>query len=185
MLEVRRTALDPVVELRPRRIGDDRGFFSEVWNRASWTAAGLPDLDFVQDNHSLSRAPGVLRGLHYQTEPAAQAKLVRVTRGAVFDVAVDIRRGSPSFGQWLGVTLSADEWNQLLVPAGFAHGFLTLEPDTEVQYKVTAPYSAAHDRAIRWDDPAIGVEWPLGGAAPLLSDKDLAAPLLADAEVFA
>ena len=185
MLDVRRTALDAVVELRPRRIGDDRGFFSEVWNRARWTGAGLPDLDFVQDNHSLSRAPGVLRGLHYQTEPVAQAKLVRVTRGAVFDVAVDIRRGSPSFGQWLGVTLSADEWNQLLVPAGFAHGFLTLEPDTEVQYKVTAPYSAAHDRAIRWDDPAIGVEWPLGGAAPLLSDKDRSAPLLADAEVFA
>jgi dTDP-4-dehydrorhamnose 3,5-epimerase len=185
MLDVLPTEIDPVVEVRPKRIGDDRGFFSEVWNRAAWAAAGLPDLDFVQDNHSMSRASGVLRGLHFQTEPFAQAKLVRVTRGAVFDVAVDIRRSSNNFGQWVSRVLSADDWNQLLVPAGFAHGFLTLEADTEVQYKVTAPYSSAHDRAIRWDDPAIGIEWPLNGAAPSLSDKDRVAPMLADAEVFA
>jgi dTDP-4-dehydrorhamnose 3,5-epimerase len=185
MIDIRPTALDEVLEVRPQRIMDERGFFSEVWNRASWAAAGLPELSFVQDNHSMSHSRGVLRGLHYQVEPAAQAKLVRVTRGAVFDVVVDIRRSSRTFGQWCGVTLSQREWNQLLVPPGFAHGFLTLEADTEVQYKVTTPYSSAHDRAIRWDDPAIGIDWPIGTATPLLSDKDGAAPMLADAEVFA
>ncbi len=184
MLDLRLTGLDGVVEVRTPRIGDARGFFSEVWSRPVWAAAGLPDLEFVQDNHSLSRSRGVLRGLHYQVEPVAQAKLVRVTSGAVFDVAVDIRRGSPTFGRWIGTTLSADEWNQLLVPAGFAHGFLTLEADTEVQYKVTAPYSSAHDRAIRWNDPAIGIDWPLEGDEVLLSDKDRSAPVLADAETF-
>ena len=184
MLDLRPTEIDGVIEVRPPRFGDERGFFSEVWNRASWAEAGLPSFDFVQDNHSLSRSRGVLRGLHYQVEPVAQAKLIRVTRGAVFDVAVDIRRSSPSFGRWVGTTLSAEEWNQLLVPAGFAHGFLTLEPDTEVQYKVTAPYSSAHDRAIRWNDPAIGIDWPLDGGELLLSDKDRSAPLLAEAETF-
>ena len=183
MLDVRPLALAGVLEIRPRQFADDRGFFSEVWNAQSFGDAGI-DLAFVQDNHSLSRERGVLRGLHYQLPPVAQDKLVRVTRGSILDVAVDIRRSSPGFGQWVAVTLSASDWNQLLVPKGFAHGFVTLEPDTEVQYKVTAPYSAAHDRSIRFDDPTIGVEWPFPAADLILSDKDQAAPPLAEAEVF-
>ncbi|WP_338503887.1 dTDP-4-dehydrorhamnose 3,5-epimerase [Sphingomonas kaistensis] len=182
MLEVRETGLPGVLELLPRKIGDDRGFFSEVWSERSFKEAGL-DYSFVQDNHSRS-AKGVLRGLHYQLEPIAQTKLVRVTRGSVFDVAVDIRRSSPTFGKWIGVTLSADSWNQLLVPAGFAHGFLALEDGSEVQYKVDAPYSPAHDRGINPDDPAIGIDWPLPRDQWLLSTKDQNAPHLAEAEVF-
>jgi dTDP-4-dehydrorhamnose 3,5-epimerase len=182
MLEVRETGLPGVLEILPRRIGDDRGFFSEVWNEASFRDAGI-ELAFVQDNHSRS-ARGVLRGLHYQLEPAAQAKLVRVSRGSVFDVAVDIRRSSPTFGRWTGLVLSADKWNQLLVPAGFAHGFLALEDGCEVQYKVSAPYSPDHDRGIRPDDPAIGIEWPLPRDGWLLSNKDQNAPFLAQADVF-
>lgn len=183
MLDVRPTSVDGVLEIRPKRHQDERGFFSEVWNQQAWEEAGIR-LDFVQDNHSLSRSQGVLRGLHYQLPPFAQEKLVRVTRGSVFDVAVDIRRGSPSFGRWVSVILSATDWNQLLIPRGFAHGFLTMEPDTEVQYKVTAPYSAAHDRAIRWNDPAIGVDWPMAEADLVLSPKDREAPLMGDAELF-
>ncbi len=179
MLEVRPTALAGVLEIRPDRISDDRGFFSEVWSDAAFSAAGI-DLRFVQDNHSLSRDPGVLRGLHFQVPPFAQDKLVRVSRGAVFDVAVDIRRASPTFGQWVGMRLSAAEWNQMLIPSGFAHGFLALEPDSEVQYKVTAPYSRDHDRAIRFDDPAIGIDWPVARGEITLSPKDEAAPLLSD-----
>ena len=182
MLEVVEIGLG-VREVRPARYSDERGFFSEVWNAARWAEQGL-DLAFVQDNHSLSRGTGVLRGLHYQVPPFAQQKLVRVTRGAVFDVALDIRRSSPTFGQWVSATLSAAEWNQLLIPAGFAHGFMTLEEETEVQYKVTAPYSGPHDRAIRWNDPAIGIEWPASEAELTLSPKDRAAPLLAEAELF-
>ena len=181
MIEVRSLELDGVLEIRPLRHSDDRGFFSEVWSEADFAKAGMP-LRFVQDNHSYSRDVGVLRGLHFQTPPFAQDKLVRVTRGAVFDVAVDIRPDSPTFGQWLGMRLSVTAWNQLLVPKGFAHGFLTLEPDTEVQYKVTAPYSREHDRAIRFDDPQIGIEWPVEREALILSDKDRSAPLLADIE---
>jgi dTDP-4-dehydrorhamnose 3,5-epimerase len=183
LLEVRPLPLDGVVEVRPARLGDDRGFFSEVWNRAAWGEAGLPDVEFVQDNHSRS-ARGVLRGLHYQLPPAAQAKLVRVSRGSVFDVVVDIRRSSATFGRWAGLTLSAADWNQLFVPAGFAHGFLALEPDSEVQYKVSAPYRADLDRSIRPDDPALGVDWPLPSAERLLSTKDRTAPLLSEAELF-
>lgn len=182
MLEVRATGLEGVLEILPRRIGDDRGFFSEVWSERSFREAGL-DHVFVQDNHSRS-ARGVLRGLHYQLEPVAQTKLVRVTRGSVFDVAVDIRRSSPTFGQWTGVTLSSDSWNQLLVPAGFAHGFLALEDESEVQYKVTAPYSPDHDRGINPEDPAIGIDWPLPRDQWLLSAKDQNAPLLAEADIF-
>ena len=183
MVEVRPTAIDGVVELRPKRFADERGFFSEVWSRDALANAGMAT-DFVQDNHSLSRSAGVIRGLHYQLAPAEQHKLVRVTRGRVFDVAVDIRRSSSTFGRWVGVELSAQAWNQLLVPAGFAHGFLTLEPDTEVQYKVSSPYSPAHDRAILWNDPEIGIDWPLEGLTPVLSERDAAAPRLADAEMF-
>ena len=179
MLDVRPLGLDGLLELRPARFSDERGFFSETWSEAAFAESGI-DLRFIQDNHSLSREVGVLRGLHFQSPPFAQDKLVRVSRGAVFDVAVDIRTGSPTYRQWAGVRLSAADWNQLMVPKGFAHGFLALEPDCEVQYKVTAPYSREHDRAIRFDDPDIGVEWPIAREALILSDKDRAAPLLAD-----
>lgn len=179
MVEVRRLDLEGVLEIQPARFADDRGFFSEVWSRERWCAAGI-DTDFVQDNHSLSRDRGVLRGLHYQAPPMAQAKLVRVTRGAVFDVAVDIRAGSPTFGQWVSTVLSAERWNQLFIPTGFAHGFLTIEPESEVVYKVSAPYSAAHDRAIRFDDPDIAIDWPISAEELTLSDKDRNAPRLAD-----
>jgi dTDP-4-dehydrorhamnose 3,5-epimerase len=182
MFDVRETGLPGVLEILPRRIGDDRGFFSEVWSEPRFREAGI-DLTFVQDNHSRS-ARGVLRGLHYQVEPVAQAKLVRVSRGSVYDVAVDIRRSSPNFGQWTAITLSAEGWNQLLVPAGFAHGFLALEDGSEVQYKVSAPYSPEHDCGIRPDDPAIGIEWPLPRDQWLLSAKDQNAPLLAEADLF-
>ena len=181
MLEVRPLALEGVVELRPRRFEDARGFFSETWNEVAMAEAGL-DLDFVQDNHSRSTAKGVLRGLHYQLPPLAQDKLVRVSRGSVYDVVVDVRRGAPTFGHWLGIILSAELWNQLLVPKGYAHGFLTLEDNCEVQYKVTAPYSAAHERAIHPADPAIGIDWPMPAGAFVTSDKDGAAPPLAAVE---
>jgi dTDP-4-dehydrorhamnose 3,5-epimerase len=181
MLEIRPLELDGLVEILPARFGDNRGFFSEVWNADKMAEAGF-DLDFVQDNHSYSAAKGVLRGLHFQVPPGAQAKLVRVSRGSVFDVAVDLRRDSPTFGKWAGLVLSAEKWNQILVPVGFAHGFVTLEDNSEVQYKVTAPYRADLDRAIRWDDPDIGIDWPLGPDEVELSAKDMAAPLLSAAE---
>ena len=181
MLDVRPLGLKEVVEIRPRKFGDDRGFFSETWNGEAMAQAGL-DLGFVQDNHSYSSSRGVLRGLHFQLPPAAQDKLVRVSRGAIFDVAVDIRKGSPSFGRWVGLLVSAELWNQILVPKGFAHGFVTLEDHTEVQYKVTAPYSADLDRGIRFDDPALGIDWPIAAPEFQLSDKDRDAPLLADVE---
>lgn len=165
--------------LTPKRFGDARGFFSETYNKAALAEHGL-DLDFVQDNHSMSQAIGVLRGLHFQTPPFAQDKLVRVVKGRIFDVAVDIRRGSPTFGKWVGAEISADAWNQILVPAGFAHGFVTLEPDTEVIYKVTAPYAPDHDKGIAWNDPSIAIDWPLNGIEPTLSDKDTKHPALAD-----
>lgn len=179
-LETRRLAIPELVELTPCRFGDERGFFSEVWNQARLGEAGI-DVTFVQDNVSLSTCKGVVRGLHFQAPPAAQAKLVRVSRGAIFDVGVDIRRSSPTFGRWAGVVLSADRWNQLYLPEGFAHGFVTLEDATEVSYKVSAAYSADHDRSIRWDDPAIGIDWPIT-ATPIISARDAAAPALADVE---
>ena len=178
-LAVNKLAIPEVLEIRPKQIADDRGFFSETYNQADMQAAGIAT-HWVQDNHVLSREAGVLRGLHYQAPPRAQAKLLRVTHGAIYDVAVDIRRGSPTFGQYVGVTLSAAEWNQLFIPEGFAHGYLTLEPMTEVIYKVSDLYSREHDRAIAFDDPEIGIEWPLAGSAPILSDKDRGAPKLAE-----
>ncbi|MFY0612602.1 MAG: dTDP-4-dehydrorhamnose 3,5-epimerase [Hyphomicrobiaceae bacterium] len=180
-LALRRLDLDGLLEIVPMRHGDDRGFFSETWNRRAFAMAGV-ELDFVQDNHSLSSAPGTLRGLHYQSPPHAQTKLVRVVRGAIFDVAVDIRQGSPTFGRWTGIEISEDLWNQLLVPAGFAHGFVTLRPDTEVFYKVDAFYSPDHDRSIRFDDPTIGIRWPMEAALFHISDKDRKAPTLADSD---
>ena len=151
---------------------------SEVWNQEALALQGV-ELHFVQDNHSYCATRGVLRGLHFQANPAAQDKLVRVTRGAVFDVAVDIRRGSATFGKWAGLVLSAEQWNQLLVPKGFAHGFVALEPDSEVQYKLSAPYRRDLSRAICFDDPDIAIEWPMPAADITLSDLDRAAPPLA------
>jgi dTDP-4-dehydrorhamnose 3,5-epimerase len=182
MLDVRPLGLEGAFEIRPARHGDERGFFSEIWNGERFAQAGL-DYQWVQDNHSMSAAKGVLRGLHYQLPPAPQAKLVRVTRGSIYDVAVDIKRDSPTYGRWVGLILSAELWNQALIPAGFAHGFVTLEDNVEVQYKVSAPYRPDLDRAIRFDDPAIGIEWPIGGDAVQLSAKDQAAPKLADADL--
>ena len=181
MISISETAIAGVLEIRPQRVSDERGFFSETWNDEEWREAGI-SLRFVQDNHSLSRSPGVLRGFHFQRPPAAQDKLVRVTHGSIFDVAVDIRRASPTYGRWVGATLSSEAWNQLLIPRGFAHGFVTLEPDTEVQYKVTAPYSPEHELCVRFDDPAIGVDWPIAADRLTLSEKDRSAPALADVD---
>jgi dTDP-4-dehydrorhamnose 3,5-epimerase len=181
MLNVRKTEIEGVLEIRPQRFSDERGFFSETWNENEWQKAGI-SLTFVQDNHSRSRPSGVLRGLHFQRPPAAQDKLVRVTHGSIFDVAVDIRRTSPTYGRWVGITLSNEAWNQLLIPRGFAHGFVTLEPDTEVQYKVTAPYNPQHELCVRFDDPALGVDWPIAADRLTLSEKDRSAPTLADLE---
>ncbi len=177
MLEVRPLELDGVLEIRPRRFGDDRGFFSEVWREDRLVEVGV-SARFVQDNHSYSKARGVLRGMHYQLPPAAQDKLVRVGRGSIFDVAVDIRPDSPTFGRWAGVVLSAKEWNQLFIPKGFAHGFVTLEDETEVLYKASAFYAPELERAVRFDDPAIGIDWPIDTSSVILSEKDQAAPLL-------
>ncbi len=183
-MQIRSLGLDGVFEISPRKFGDDRGFFSETYNAKSFAEAGI-DLTFVQDNHSYSAAKGVVRGLHYQLPPFAQDKLVRVIRGAILDVAVDIRKSSPTFGKWVALEVSAEKWNQILVPKGFAHGFMTLVENTEVIYKVTDYYSPEHDRSIRFDDPAIGIDWPLPSSGVQLSDKDQKAPLFADAEVFA
>lgn len=176
MLEIEKTALPGVLILTPRRFGDSRGFFSESWNRARMAEQGL-DYDFVQDNHSLSAAVGTVRGLHFQSPPHAQDKLVRCGRGRLFDVAVDIRRGSPTYGQWVGEELSFENGRQLLVPAGFLHGFVTREPDTEIVYKCSDYYAPDCDGAVRFDDPDIGINWGLEGEA-VLSEKDAAAPLL-------
>ena len=183
-MQIRPLDLDGVLEISPRKFGDDRGFFSETYNAKSFAEAAI-DLTFVQDNHSYSAARGVVRGLHYQLPPFAQDKLVRVTRGAILDVAVDIRKGSPTFGKWVALEVSAEKWNQILVPKGFAHGFITLVEHTEVIYKVTNYYSPEHDRSIRFDDPAIGIDWPIPASGVQLSDKDQKAPMLADADVFA
>lgn len=179
MLEVQKTALAGVVILTPCRFQDSRGFFSESWNKTRMSEHGL-EYDFVQDNHSFSSAKGTVRGLHFQAPPFAQAKLVRCGRGAFFDVVVDIRVGSPTYGHWIGVELSFDNGRQLLIPEGFLHGFATREPDTEIIYKCTAPYSPEADGAVRFDDPQIAIDWGLDPADALLSDKDEAAPYLAD-----
>lgn len=179
MLEVELTAIPDVKIIRPAKMRDERGFFSEVYNRQSFAEAGIY-LTFVQDNHSQSMNVGTIRGLHFQSHPFAQDKLVRVTRGRIMDVAVDIRRSSPTFGRHVSVELSAENWLQLLVPIGFAHGFLTLELDTEVVYKATNYYSAAHDRGIAWDDPALGINWTIEPGQSGLSEKDRRQPRFAD-----
>lgn len=181
MLEVRALALPDVLEIVPRKFGDERGFFSETFNRERLRANNV-DKDWMQDNQSYSAEAFTLRGLHYQEPPFAQDKLVRVLRGKILDVAVDIRKGSPTFGKWVSLELSAESFNQILVPVGFAHGFVTLVPHTEVFYKVSAPYSGQHDRSIRFDDPDFAIDWLLGGRTPVLSAKDEAAPFLRDIE---
>ncbi|HTV90178.1 MAG TPA: dTDP-4-dehydrorhamnose 3,5-epimerase [Stellaceae bacterium] len=173
------TAIADVKEIRPVRHRDSRGFFSEIFREDRLRAHGI-DTAFVQENHSLSLELGVVRGLHFQTPPLAQAKLVRVGAGAILDVAVDIRRGSPTCGRHVAVVLSAAAANQLFVPEGFAHGFCTLEPNTEVFYKVNRYYSREHDLGLAWNDPALGIDWPVADAAAILSDKDRAQPLLAE-----
>ncbi len=179
-MQVEATEIPAVKILTPKKHGDARGFFSEVYSKAAFDHAGL-DLTFVQDNHSFSAAVGTLRGLHFQTPPFAQDKLIRVARGRILDVAADIRRSSPTFGRYVAVELSAENWRQLLIPIGFAHGFVTLEPDTEVLYKTTAVYSPAHDRGLAWDDPDIGVKWQLPAGGAILSDRDRRWPRLKDA----
>lgn len=183
MLTVEETALAGVVVITPRRIGDERGYFSETWKRSAFLAAGI-DIDFVQDNHSLSVEPGTLRGLHFQSAPFAQDKLVRVARGSIVDVAVDLRRSSPTFGQHVAVELSAQNGRQLLVPIGFAHGFVTLEPNTEVLYKVSAEYAPANDHGLAFDDPALGIDWRFPAERLTLSGKDRKHPLLADLPAY-
>jgi len=173
-----------VLLLSPAKFGDNRGFFSETWNRRTFEQATGIDADFVQDNHSLSAEVGVIRGLHFQSPPHAQGKLLRVSRGAILDVAVDIRAGSPTYGQHVAAELSAENWRQLWVPAGFAHGFCTLEPDTEVQYKVTDYYAPDHDFGLAFDDPALRIDWPVDPAAAVLSDKDRKHPRLADLPAY-
>ena len=165
--------------LAPGKHGDDRGFFSETYNKKALAASGIR-LEFVQDNHSFSAAKGTVRGLHFQTPPYAQDKLVRVTRGAIFDVAVDLRRSSPTYGRHVSATLSAAAWDQILVPIGFAHGLMTLEPNTEVIYKVSDYFAPEHDHGLLWNDPALGIEWPLAEHEAILSDKDRAQPRFAD-----
>jgi len=178
------TALPEVKIVVPKLIGDTRGIFSEVWNARQFSEVGIEPV-FVQDNHVRNPRKGTLRGLHYQLPPKAQGKLLRVTRGAIFDVAVDIRKGSPNFGRHADAVLSADNWYQLWVPAGFAHAYCTLEDDTEVQYKVTDFYSPAHDRGIFWNDPRLTITWPVTVETALVSDRDRKLPRLAEqSELF-
>lgn len=174
-MQIEQTALSGVVLITPPRFGDHRGFFSESYSRAKLAEAGI-DIEFVQDNHSLSSTVGTVRGLHFQAPPSAQDKLVRCGKGALFDVAVDIRKGSPTYGQWVGYELSFENGRQLLVPAGFAHGFMTLEPDTEIVYKCSDYYAPQTEGALLWNDPGIGIDWPLQGITPVISDKDAVAP---------
>ncbi|MDF2231035.1 dTDP-4-dehydrorhamnose 3,5-epimerase [Albimonas sp. CAU 1670] len=178
-MDVEALEIPDVRILRPRKFGDHRGFFSETYNKQALAEAGI-DLDFVQDNHSLSGEVGTLRGLHFQTPPFGQDKLVRVVRGAILDVAVDLRKGSPTYGKHVAAEISAEAWNQILVPIGFAHGFITLTPDVEVIYKVTNYYAPAHDKGLLWSDPALGIDWPLPPGGPILSDKDKVQPTLAE-----
>ncbi len=180
-MQVRDTEIADVKLILPARHGDARGFFSETWNRRDLAAAGI-DVDFVQDNHARSAAAGTVRGLHFQLAPAEQGKLVRVVRGALFDVALDLRRDRASYGRHVAVELSAAAWNQLWIPPGFAHGYCTLAADTEILYKTTQHWVVELERGIRWDDPALGIDWPVRAVAAVVSEKDLAWPALAEYE---
>ena len=182
-MEVTRLAIPDVCLLAPRKHGDHRGFFSETYSKRAFAEAGI-EADFVQDNHSLSAEPGTVRGLHFQVPPRAQAKLLRVVRGAVFDVAVDLRWGAPTYGQHVSAVISAGAWNQIYVPVGFAHGFCTLEPGTEVIYKVSDFYAPEAEQGLLWNDPALAIDWPEGAGA-VLSERDRGWPCLRDlARVF-
>jgi len=183
VIEVEPTALPEVRIVRTKVFADPRGYFTETYNRKAFAAAGILD-EFVQDNVSLSTEAGTVRGLHFQSAPFAQAKLVRVGRGRILDVAVDLRRLSATYGRHVAVELSVGNRLQLLVPVGFAHGFCTLEPDTEVSYKVTAHYSAAHDHGLAWDDPTLGIDWPVAAAEAVLSDRDTRHPRLAELPAY-
>lgn len=182
-MEVRATEIPDVKIIKPPRHLDQRGFFSETYNKRAFEQAGI-HVEFVQDNHSLSVEKSVVRGLHYQTRPFAQDKLLRVVRGAVFDVAVDLRRGSPAFGKHVSVVLSAEDWNQILIPQGFAHGFVTLQPNTEVIYKVSNYYSPENDTGLFWADPELGIEWPVSPAEAILSEKDGRLPRFSEVKRF-
>lgn len=181
MLEIKETALQGVLRITPKRFGDDRGFFCETWNQSRMAEHGLA-LEFVQDNQSLSERQGTIRGLHFQCPPHAQTKLVRCGRGALLDVAVDIRKGSPTYGHWIAEELSAENGHQLLIPEGFLHGFVTLQPNTEILYKCTDFYSPDCDRAVRFDDKDIAIDWGVDLSRVSLSDKDIAAPTLKEIE---
>ncbi|MCM3150875.1 dTDP-4-dehydrorhamnose 3,5-epimerase [Priestia megaterium] len=178
-MNIIKTKFEDAILIEPKVFGDHRGFFTESYNKEMFQQNGI-DMDFIQDNHSLSQQPGTLRGMHYQLNDRAQTKLVRVTRGAIYDVIVDIRKGSPTYGEWQGFILSVDNKRQLLVPKGFAHGFCTIVENTEVQYKVDELYSPEHDRGIAWNDPALNIDWPFNN--PVLSDKDTKHPTLAEAD---
>ncbi|MEC5270322.1 dTDP-4-dehydrorhamnose 3,5-epimerase [Heyndrickxia coagulans] len=180
-MKISKTNLEGVLVIEPAVFGDHRGWFMETYNEKNMAEAGVK-LKFVQDNHSFSATKGTLRGLHYQMSPKAQSKLIRCTRGTIFDVAIDIRKGSPTYGKWYGLELSAENKKQLLIPKGFAHGFMTLTDDVEVQYKVDELYAPECDRGIRWNDPTIAVDWPIHDIQPVLSAKDEKAPLLEEAE---
>jgi dTDP-4-dehydrorhamnose 3,5-epimerase len=180
-MQVKTTRLPDVKLLSPHRWEDSRGYFVETFNQSLLSGSGI-DFAPVQENQSFSRQLGTVRGLHFQIEPFAQSKLIRVLRGRIFDVAVDIRSSSPTFGAWIGVELSAGVGDQLFIPAGFAHGFCTLEPDTEIAYLVDAHYSAQHDRTLAWNDPDIAIDWP-PSAGTMVSDKDAGAPLLRQAKL--
>lgn len=184
IVDVTELAIPGVLQITPRRFTDARGFFSEVYNARTLAEKAGISATFVQDNQSLSRDKGVVRGLHFQSPPFAQGKLVRVLRGAILDVVVDIRHGSPTYGQHVTCQLSAENWTQLWVPEGLAHGFCTLAEDTEVFYKVTAPYAPDHDHGLAWDDPALGIEWPVDASAAVLSEKDLRHPNLAELPAY-
>ena len=178
-LKVEALEIADVKLVTPQRFGDDRGFFSETYSAERFKAAGIA-ADFVQDNHSLSVQPGTVRGLHYQSPPFAQAKLVRVLRGAIVDVAVDVRTGSPTFGKWVKAELSAENGVQIYVPRGFLHGFATLVPNTEIAYKVDNYYSKECDGSVKWNDPELAIDWGLAGMTPVLSQKDEQAPAFRD-----
>jgi dTDP-4-dehydrorhamnose 3,5-epimerase len=182
-MKVEKLAIPEVILLTPPRFGDSRGFFSEVFNVHRFAEAGL-SAPFVQDNQSLSAKKGTLRGLHCQISPNVQGKLVRCLKGAIWDVAVDIRHGSPTYGQHVSAVLSAENWSQLWVPGGFLHGFCTLEPDTEVLYKVTADYDRAAERGVIWNDASLALPWPVTPDDAVLSDKDKILPRLADCDVW-
>ncbi len=179
MIDIEALAIADVKIVRPKKFGDARGFFSETYSARAFAEAGIADA-FVQDNHSFSASAGTVRGLHFQRLPRAQAKLVRVTRGRIWDVAVDLRRASQSYGRWVAAEISADDWNQIYIPAGFAHGFCTLQPDTEIAYKVTDYYAPAEDGGIHWLDADLAIKWPVARDAAVLSDKDEALPRLRD-----